>query len=138
MNRQSLFGAGLGLVLTLGATPAFSQAGAVYAKVPFNFVVPGKTFSSGEYNMTIRPHELRIGDANGRLIAVVLSNDAGGSAGQKGRIVFRCYHDRCFLAEVWAPGSGHGLEFPLSPHEVGLRRQQSGIYFAVWGEAPMR
>lgn len=138
MNRKSFIRVGLGLVLALGAVPAFPQAGTVEAKVPFNFVVPGKAFSSGEYQMTIRPHELRIRDANGKLIAVVLANDSGRSAGDKGRIVFRCYRDRCFLAEVSAPGSEHGLEFPRSLHEMELGRQQSGVYFAVLGEKPRR
>ena len=134
MNKRTLISGGLGLILMLGAIPAFSQ---VKAKVPFDFVVPGKVFRSGVYTMTIRPHELRIGDGNGRVLAVVLANDAiGRSEGQPGKIVFRCYRDRCFLAQVWAPAQEHGLEFHLSPHEVQLRREQSGTYFALAGERP--
>ena len=137
MKKPLLITASLCYVLLLGAVPVFSQAGAVTAKIPFDFAVPGKAFRAGEYTMTIRPHTLRIGNAEGRVLAVVLANDANGrSSGQPGRIVFRCYRDRCFLAEVWAPGHEHGLEFHLSPVEAELTRQQSGVYFAVLGEKP--
>lgn len=137
MKKRILIAAALWYVFVLGVVPAFAQAESVKAKIPFNFAVPGKVFRAGEYTMTIRPHELRIGAADGRVLAVMLANDADGRmVGQQGRVVFRCYRDRCFLAEVWAPGHEHGLEFYLSPVEAEFTRQESGVYFALLGETP--
>ena len=133
MKKQILIRAGMCLLLGLGAVPAFSQV-ALKARIPFDFVVPGKTLPSGVYRLAIRPHELRIEDGYGRPLMVVLATDAYQSAGQKGRIVFRCYRDRCFLAEVWASAQEHGIEFHASRAEAELTRSQSGILFALLGE----
>ena len=136
MNKQTLVRAGLWLVFGLGAVPAFAQA-VVKAKVPFDFVVPGKVLLSGEYTLIIRPHQLMIQDGYGRPLMAVLANDAyRQSAGQKGRMVFRCYRNRCFLAQVWAPGHDHGIEFHLSRTETQMTKAQSGTLFALIGEKP--
>lgn len=135
-NKQFVMVASLGLVCG-AAIPAFSQAGALKAKIPFDFAVPGQVLPSGEYTMIIRPHELKIEDDYGKPLTMVLANDASGrSAGQQGRITFRCYRDRCFLAEVWAPAHEHGLEFNLSRAEAELAKEQRGTSFAVIGEKP--
>jgi hypothetical protein len=133
MKKQTLIFASL--VLGLAAVPGYTQTGGVKAKVPFSFAVAGKVFASGEYTMTIRPHQLKIEDEYGRPLAFALANDASGpSAGQQGQIVFRCYRDRCFLAEVWATAQEHGLEFPLSRSEAEFAKEQRGTFFAVMGE----
>ena len=158
MNRQKVIRAGLWLLLGLGAVSAFSQARlapdaarglagtevltstpqtAVRAKIPFAFVVPGKVIPSGEYTLTIRPHQLMIEDQNGLPVTVVLANDAyRKSADQKARIVFRCYRDRCFLAEVWAFAHERGIEFRLSRGEAALADVQRGVLFALLGDRP--
>ena len=133
MNKQTLLRAGLCFLLALSAIPAFAQV-ALKARIPFDFEVPGKALASGVYTLTIRPHALQIGDAYGRTLAVVLASDAYQSPGQKGRIVFRCYRDRCFLAELWASAQEHGIEFPISRAEAEPARAQSGIFFALLGE----
>lgn len=133
MNKQTLIRAGLCLLLGLGALPAFSQV-ALKARVPFDFLVPGKTLPAGAYTLTIRPHSVRIQDAYGKPLAVVLASDAYQSAGHKGRIVFRCYRDRCFLAELWASAQEHGIEFPISRAEAESTRTQGGTLFALLAE----
>lgn len=134
MNKQIVITVSVWLLVGLGAIPANSQVG-VQAKVPFDFRVMGKAFPSGEYRMIIGPHELKIEDRYAKPLAVFLANDTLGlSAGEIGRIVFRCYGDRCFLAELWAPAHEHGLAFPRGRGEFELAREHTGTYFALLGE----
>src|SRR5262245_20742446 len=90
--------------ITVGAATA--QAGCMRANVPFDFGVAGKTVSAGEYTLLTTSREVRvISTAQSRTVAVVLVNQISGrSAGENGRVIFRCHRHRCFLAEVWAPG----------------------------------
>jgi hypothetical protein len=144
VRKQILIVAGLvlaGGVLALGpaAAPAAAQTIAVQAKVPFNFIVLGKTLPSGEYTLTSAPHELKIRDANQRLIAVVIANEVSGRlAGTTGQIIFHCYDDRCFLSELRSPTAGNGRQLLTSKMEALLAKEQHGKYFAVLGEEPVR
>jgi len=135
MKKQTLIAASLCLVVGLAAVSANAQAGGVKAKVPFNFAVSGKTFPAGEYTMIASSHLVNIEDGDGRIVAKVLANEVSGrSAGENGRIIFHCYRDRCFLAEVWSPRQENGREFPTSRPEANLAKEEKGKYFAVLGE----
>jgi hypothetical protein len=137
MKSQTLIVAGLCLVIGLAVVPAHAQRGGVRAKVPFNFVVSGKTFPAGEYTMIAASHQVRIEDSEGRLIAMVLANDISGrTAGANGRIIFHCYPDRCFLSELWSPAQENGRRLFTSRTEADSARHQRGTYFAVLGEKP--
>lgn len=127
------------LALGPAAVPASAQAVGVQARVPFNFIVLGKTLPAGEYTLTSAPHELKIRDASQRLVAVVLANEvAGRVAGSTGQIIFHCYGDRCFLSELQSPTTGNGRQLPISKMQAQLAREQSGKYFAVMGESPLK
>lgn len=144
MPKQIRFVAGLVLtvgVLALGpaAVPASAQAVAVQAKVPFSFVVLGKTLPAGEYTLSSAPHELKIRDANQRLVAVVIANEvAGRGTGANGQIIFNCCSDRCFLSELESPTEGNGRQLLISKMEAQLAKEQAGKYFAVMGESPVK
>lgn len=139
MKSQTLIVAGLCLVVGLGVAPAYAQAGGVKAKVPFNFAVSGKTFPAGEYRMIARSHLVNIEDGQGKIVAMVSANNVSGrSAGENGRIVFHCYHDRCFLAEVWSPTQENGRELLRSRAEANLAKEEKGKYFAILGEEPLK
>ena len=127
------------LAVGFAAPTASAQAVGVQAKVPFSFVVLGKTLPAGEYTLTSAPHELKIRDVNHQLIAVVIADEVSGrSAGTTGRIIFHCYSDRCFLSELQSPTAGNGRQLLMSKMEADLAKEQAGKYFAVLGEAPLK
>jgi len=129
--------AGLMLAFGLASVPASAQAVGVQAKVPFSFDVLGKTLPAGEYTLAPAPHELKIRDANQRLVAVVLANEVSErSATVTGQLIFHCYGDRCFLSELQSPTEGNGRQLLMSRTEAGLAKEQAGKYFAVSGEGP--
>ena len=74
MKKYTLVVAGLCMVIGLIVVPAYAQRGGVQAKVPFNFVVSDKSFPAGEYTMIVKTHELKIEDADGKIVAMVLAN----------------------------------------------------------------
>jgi hypothetical protein len=136
MKTQTLF-VGLCLVVGLAAIPTHAQVFEARARVPFSFVVLGKTFPAGEYTLLAAPHMVKIEDANQTLIAVVLANETPGrSAGATGQIIFHCYSDYCFLSELRSPIQGNGRQLLTSRSEAKLAKKEQGNYFAVLGEKP--
>lgn len=136
MKRQALIGAVLALAVGLSVVPANAQV--VEGKVPFNFTVLGKTFPAGDYMMLGSPHQLKIKDAYGKIVAIVLANEvSGGSAGKSNQIIFHCYRDRCFLKEVWFSAQDNARELPKSRAETALGKEEKGQYFAILGEEPL-
>jgi hypothetical protein len=137
MKNPTLLVASLCVAAGLAAVPAYAQRGGVQAKVPFNFAVAEKIFPAGEYTMIAVSHQVRIEDAKGRLIAMVLANDMSGrSTGANGQIIFHCYSDRCFLSELWSPAQETGRQLLTSRTEADLAEEERGKYFAVLGEKP--
>ncbi len=137
MKSKTLIVASLYIAFGLAAVPAYAQRSGVQAKIPFNFAVSGKTFPAGEYTMVAASHQVRIEDAKGRLIAMVLANNIlGRSAGAHGQILFHCYSDRCFLSELWSPTQEDGRQLLTSRTEAGLAKEEREKYFAVVGEIP--
>lgn len=137
MKKPGLISVGLCFVVGLAMVPANAQATFVKGKIPFSFTVLGNTFPAGEYRMAAAPHEVRIEDADGKPIAMVLANNVSGrSAGKNFQIVFRCYSDHCFLAEVWFSGQEGGRQLLTSQAEAKLANEEKGKYFAVLGEIP--
>jgi hypothetical protein len=109
------------------------------AKIPFDFAVSGKTFPAGEYTMVAASHQVRIEDAKGRLIPMVLANNISGrSAAANGQIIFHCYRDRdrCFLSELWSPTQENGRQLLTSRTEAELAKEDREKYLAVVGEKP--
>ncbi len=77
-------------------------------------------------------HQVNIEDDHGKIVAMVLANDISGRApGKNGQIIFHCYHNRYFLAEVWSPTQENGRELPTSRAEANLAREGERKYFAV-------
>ncbi len=127
------------LALGLSAVPAFAQSGGVRAKVPFPFAVSGKILPAGEYTMTSNAHLVKIQDAHGKPVAIVLADySSGGSAGKNGQIIFHCYRNLCLLSEVWSPVKGDGRKLDTSRTEAKLAKEENWKYFAVLGEGPRK
>jgi hypothetical protein len=139
MKKQTLIVASLYLAIGLAVAPASAQAGGVEAKVPFNFVILGKTFPAGEYTMIPRSHQVNIEDGQGKIVAMALANNVSGRpVGKNGEIIFHCYRDRCFLSEVWSPTQENGRGLPTSRAEANLAKEENGKDFAVLGEEPLK
>jgi len=136
MKKQTLFLASLCLVVGLTPILAHAQVFESRAKVPFSFVVLGKTFPAGEYTLLAAPHMVKIEDASKTLIAVVLANEIPGRSAGAGQIIFHCYSDFCFLSELRSPIEGNGRQLPTSRAEAALAKKEQGRYFAVLGEKP--
>lgn len=139
MNTQRLMIAGFFLVVGLSATLAHAQASIVEAKVPFRFTVLEKTLPAGDYLVMTGPHQVKIVDADHRVVAIVLANEVSDRpSGERGQITFHCYGTRCFLWEVWPPALGNGRRLLISPSEASAARAQTAQYFAVLSDGPKK
>ena len=135
MRVKLLMVAGLLMGLGCVAGSAQAQSGGVQVRVPFRFGVSGKTFAAGDYTMVAGSHQVSvISQADGRTVALTLANDVSGlGAGASGRVVFHCYGERCFLAEVWSPTRENGRKLLISRAEAESGRERAGTYFAILG-----
>jgi hypothetical protein len=139
MNIQRLIVVGFLLVVALSTTMAHAQADTLVAKVPFRFTVLEKTLPPGDYLIMTGPHQVRIVDADHRVVAIVLANEVSdGPSGERGQITFHCYGTRCFLWEVWPPVLGNGRRLLISPSEAAAARKQTAQYFAVLADGPTK
>ena len=123
------------LTLLLAAGSAFAQSNAIRASIPFNFIVNKTTLPAGDYvisTMGGAGQTLLIRNAEGKSVKTVNANHVQSSeAATTTKLVFRCYGDRYFLAQVWKRGSDQGRQLPKSqlesevaldatPHDVVL------------------
>jgi hypothetical protein len=135
MNKQTLIFASFCWAVALAMVPAHAQSWNVQAKIPFNFTVLEKTLPAGDYRMIAKPHQVDIEDAEGKIVAKVLALDVSGrSGGENGGIIFRCYRDRCFLAQVLSPTQGKGRQLLTTRAESNLTKEDKEKYFAILGE----
>jgi hypothetical protein len=129
MKKLLLFAASL-LIAATASVRSFAQLGYIQGEVPFSFTVSGKTLPAGEYRIISSPHQLKIQDGDGKVVAFVLTNNALARSGDgNDRIVFHCFGDRCFLAEAWSSLQGRVL-IP-SRAEAELAKEKRAQYFAV-------
>ena len=117
MKKQVLTLVGV-LSLLLVAGSAFAQGGQIRATIPFNFTVGHTTLPAGSYSLSTTGGTgsiLAIQGANGQTLELVGSNRVqAAKLSDRTRLVFRCYGDRYFLAQVWTSGSRMGRELPKS------------------------
>jgi hypothetical protein len=133
----------LGLLMGVSAGMAHSQVVAgVSARIPFKFSVSGKTFEAGDYRMTVGSQQVSVVSlSDGRTLAIALANQVSANqvsekdAGKFGRIVFRCYREQCFLAQVWSPTADRGRQLMVTGDEKKAAQKEEGTYFAVLGRA---
>ncbi len=93
---------------------------------PFDFVAGDRQLPAGRYIVRRVKQDseaaLRIEDEQGRVLATVLTNAAGGST-QRARLTFKQYGGQHFLAGVWMPGAAGGRELQESKRERNARAQ---------------
>lgn len=122
MKKQALTLVGvLGLLLAAGSV--FAQSGEIRANVPFDFVVNHVTLPAGQYTVTTAGAGnmalmIRGFDKGVMLVNAIPAQKA--SASDRTKLVFRCYGDHCFLAQIWTEGSARGRILPKNGHESEL------------------
>jgi hypothetical protein len=120
MKKQVLTLVGV-LSLLWVAGSAFAQSGQIRATIPFNFTVSHTTLPAGDYSVSTTGGTgsiLVIQGAHGQAVKLVGSNRVQASKlSDRTKLVFRCYGDRYFLAQVWMRGSQMGRELLKSPLE---------------------
>src|SRR5579864_4886313 len=109
MKKQTVLWVFVGLCVGFTITSAYGQAEGMKVKVPFKFVVANKTLPEGEYVLSSVREEVFVQNADGKRIAMVLTNAVSErKAGRTGEVVFECYADLCFLSQVWTSGQDTG------------------------------
>ena len=120
MKKQVLTLVGV-LSLLLVAGSAFAQSGQIRANIPFNFTVSRSTLPAGNYSVSTTGGTdsiLVIQGVDGKAVKLVGSHHVQASKlSDRTKLVFRCYGDRYFLAQVWMRGSQMGRELPKSTLE---------------------
>jgi hypothetical protein len=105
---------------------------AIAANVPFNFYMGSTVMPQGAY----RVNEL----ANGNIVALKtahatkamsVSHMVGKSLNEPSRMVFHCYGDTYFLAQIWAGDGSMGHALPRSKREKEIARDGSAPTLAV-------
>lgn len=120
MKKQLLaIVATLSIVITLTVTGLASLNTKITAKIPFDFMVSGKTLPAGSY--TVSPGAIKgtltIRNNDNRAVVSVIAMEAADKGKGKARLVFRRYGNQHFLARVYDGISGNGQELPKSKAE---------------------
>ena len=115
------------LLMVLGGAVTHAQTRSlINAKVPFDFVVNGRTYTSGDYSVlpTSTNHVWILRGTNRRSGFLVAQSAESSTPADRNKLVFRCYNSRklCFLAEVWFSGDQIGSRLPITRHEKELTR----------------
>ena len=116
------------LALTvLGVAVSHAQTGSlINAKVPFDFVVNGRTYTSGDYSiLSTSTYNVWILRGTNRQSGFLVAQSAeSNTPADRSKLVFHCYNSRklCFLAEVWFSGNRIGSQLPITRHEKELAR----------------
>jgi hypothetical protein len=101
------------------------------AKIPFEFVVGDNNLPAGQYDvtaMTSNDAVLRITNSEQRQTAIRLTQTISHTKpADKGKLVFRRYADRYFLAEVWSAGDTSGRQLMKSKQERAIERELASV-----------
>jgi len=99
------------MVVLLSAALASAASMSIHAKVPFQFVLEGKTFPSGQYDFIegTNSDTIRVASENGNPsgLAMVVTRLASAihTTPHAGDVVFDEVGNKCFLSEVWFTGA---------------------------------
>ncbi len=94
----------LGLAMISTAYAQASQP--IQAKVPFNFTVQGTTFAAGTYRMTYSDttrilYVRGVEHPSSGAFLRAIPESAPGASKRPAKLVFHCYDNACYLAQVW-------------------------------------
>ena len=129
LSAAILFGAA---VLLIGI-PAFAQmpGAELHANVPFDFIVRGKTFPAGRYDIrriNDQPDGLVIENSRDRREHTMFETEpiGGTRSPSHAELIFHRYGNTYFLAQIWSGEDYDGRALPPSHQERDLRRETAG------------
>jgi hypothetical protein len=121
----------LAVAFVTAVATANGQSRHEVAKIPFEFVVGDTNLPAGQYDvtaMTSNDAVLRITNSEQQKTAIRLTQTiTHGKPANQGKLVFRRYADRYFLAEVWSAGDNSGRQLMKSKQERSLERELASI-----------
>lgn len=133
MKRQAYTMIAVLILFGCLAVSAKAQCGSMQsiANIPFQFSAGQTMLPAGQYSITCsnsgQPLVLIRSTTDGNDAAMMLMITVSGKAQDRGKLVFRRYGNRYFLAQVWTVGTGRGLELPKSRVERLAEREPAGI-----------
>jgi hypothetical protein len=89
------------------------------ADVPFAFTAGNTKLPAGQYHIdSPMPNVVRLSSADRSVNAMLIVNSSTRTAlDRDGKLVFNKYGERCFLANIWAPGASDGVSVRPSAAE---------------------
>jgi hypothetical protein len=125
MKQQgAYFTALLTMLLTLAGAVGQNDPRVLKARIPFSFVVAGRTLPPGHYELsTLGEQTVRVASAHNRSAFVMTSSVDVRVPAASGKLVFHRYQGMYFLAQVWRAGSSQGKQLFKSPVEEDLERR---------------
>jgi hypothetical protein len=119
--RTRLFAAVLA-VATLSPAMYAQNPTRAEAKIPFAFQIGASHFEAGTYTVRdLAQHIISVGNGSHSAIAVT-GLETGLNPSTSGKIVFRKYGDKYFLAEVWTKGDTDHMTIARSKAEDNARK----------------
>ena len=140
MKKQALMiVATVGFLIALSTVSAFAQTqDPITAKIPFEFIVSGKTLPAGTYTagkmmsggvIIVRSEDRKVA------VASVANLAAGKKETTSTQLTFHRYGTQYFLAKVEIEGA-NGLELPTTKAERQAAKQANDRHLAKNGGAP--
>jgi hypothetical protein len=126
MKKQLFALLGLGLLLLTAS--AYAQTVNLKAKVPFNFVLSGRTLPSGEYTLQSLEsvdHALVIRGADQKASIFLSNTCASLNASERTKLIFARYGNQYFLSQIWMAGNNTGYQLPKSHREIEVARNST-------------
>ena len=121
----------MAIELVTAVASANGQSRHQVAKIPFEFVVGDKSLPAGQYDvtsMTSNDSVLRITNSEQKQTALRQTQTISHfKPADKGKLVFRRYADRYFLAEVWSAGDISGRQLAKSKQERAFERELASV-----------
>jgi hypothetical protein len=135
MTRQLI--KGMTMMLLVVALALFSAVASAYgqsnttstADIPFDFAVGNKSLAAGHYELsaaTAGSEVVRI-QGNNQSVMTLTMGVLNRAAQDKGRLVFRRYGNKYFLAEIWKAGESDGRQLMKSKEEKAIQRELASI-----------
>jgi hypothetical protein len=119
------------LVAAAAAGIAYAQQPVLRVTIPFAFMVENQTLPAGEYRIeraiATEPNCLRISDAEGHALKVILTNGVLRPSDRDlpAKLMFDRYGNQYFLTQVWPAWSAFGQQLPPSAAEKELARRET-------------
>jgi hypothetical protein len=134
MKRQLV--KGMTMLLMVVALAFVSAVASAYgqtarADVPFEFVAAGRTLAAGHYEISAANSTrefVRIRNNGTEQSTMMLTIAATKNrVVEEGKLVFRRYGNRYFLAEIWNAGESEGRQLLKSKEEKAIARELASI-----------